>query len=395
MTTNTPVPHIVAMTVAPGSAAALRAANQRRVLDVLQSDQSRTLTQAELVRSTGLASGTVSSIVREFSSQHLVTTVAGAGRRGTTVFLDRGAGLVAGVDIGHTHLAVAVSDMAGRVVARAHERLDPGHAHPDGLDRADALLGGVLDQAEASRDDVRTIGLGLPAPIQDDLVTASAILPGWVGVNAREAATARLGRPVIVENDANLGAVAEHRRGAGRGQHTVVYVKVSSGVGAGIVIEDRLFRGSAGGAGEIGHLTIDDQGPLCRCGSRGCMEAYAASGTALALARAQLPDADITDLIAAGADGNPAAVRVFEDAGLHLGWGLAAITNLINPDVLIVGGDMAKAGDLLLEPARRGLRRHVLASAAATPVVRGELGDDASLIGSLLLAIDATDLLAG
>lgn len=381
------------MTVAPGSAAALRAANQRRVLAALLADADQTLTQAELARVTGLASGTVSSIVRGFQAAHLVDTVAGAGRRGTTVSLARGAGVVAGVDFGHSHLSVAVSGMAGRILARSSEPLDPGHEAADGLDRATRLLDEVLARAQVARTDVRTIGLGLPAPIQHDVVTSSAILPGWVGVNARHEVEQRFGIPAVVENDANLGAVAEHRRGAGRGRHTVVYVKVSSGVGAGIVIEDRLHRGAYGGAGEVGHLTLDDQGPVCRCGSRGCLEAYAATGPALALMREHLPGATMPDLVQAARSGSAAAVRVFEDAGLHLGWGLAAITNLVNPDVIVVGGDMARAGDLLLEPARRGLRRHVLASAASTPVVRSELGDDAPLIGSLLVAIDATDLL--
>ena len=107
---------------------------------------------------------------------------------------------------------------------------------------------------------------------------SSAILPGWVGVNARDAAAERLGLDVQIDNDANLGALAEHRHGAGRGHADMVFVKVSSGVGAGLIINDALFRGAAGTSGEIGHLTLDDQGPLCRCGSRGCLEAYAAVG---------------------------------------------------------------------------------------------------------------------
>ena len=110
---------------------------------------------------------------------------------------------------------------------------------------------------------------------------SSAILPAWVGVNVREAATEALGTVVHIENDANLGALAEHRRGGGRGHANVVFVKVSSGVGAGLILDDQIFRGTDGTAGEIGHLTLDDQGPLCRCGSRGCLEAYAATGTAL------------------------------------------------------------------------------------------------------------------
>jgi predicted NBD/HSP70 family sugar kinase len=380
--------------VASGSVATLRVANQRRVLGVLLERGQESVTQADLARETGLAAGTVSSIVRELAAGDIVTTVAGAGRRGTTVQLARGAGLVAGVDFGHTHLAVAVSDMTGHIVKEAREPLDNEQTHDEGLARAQHLLDEVLADADASRSEVRTIGMGLPAPISGEVVMHSAILPGWVGVNARAVARAAFGCPVEVENDANLGALAEHRRGVGRGEADLVFVKVSSGVGAGLVINHELFRGSGGTAGEIGHLTLDEQGPLCRCGSRGCLEAYAKTGTALEMMAPQLPDADLDAIIEAAHQGNVAALRVFEDAGLHLGWGLAALTNLLNPGVIVIGGDMSRAGDLLLESARLGLRRHVLAGAAGTPVKASALGERASLIGSVLLAIESTDLLA-
>jgi predicted NBD/HSP70 family sugar kinase len=378
---------------APGSATSLRLANQRRVLSALLGHGGKTLTQTELTRETGLAAGTVSSIVRELAAKDIVTTVPGSGRRGTTVRLGRGAGLAAGIDFGHRHLAVVLGEVSGEVIGETRERIDVSLTHEVGLQRAGELLDWLLDSHGASRSDVRTIGMGLPAPITEDVVLSSAILPAWEGVNVSEAATEALGRTVHVENDANLGALAEHRRGLGRGHDNVVFVKVSSGVGAGLIIHGDIFRGTNGTAGEIGHLTLDDQGPLCRCGSRGCLEAYAATGTALAMMAEQLPGAGIDDIIEAAKAGNVSALRVFEDAGLHLAWGLAAVTNLVNPGVILVGGDMSHAGDLILDSARLGLRRHVLSGAAATPVLVASLGDRASAIGALQLAIEATDLL--
>jgi predicted NBD/HSP70 family sugar kinase len=378
---------------APGSATSLRVANQRRVLATLLVQGARTLTQTDLTRETGLAAGTVSSIVRELAALDIVTTVPGSGRRGTTVRLGRGAGLAAGIDFGHRHLAVVLGDMSGQVIGETRERIDASLTHEVGLHRAGELLDGLLEKHGAGHGDVRTIGMGLPAPITDDVVLASAILPAWEGVNVREATAEALGSVVHIENDANLGALAEHRRGAGRGHDNVVFVKVSSGVGAGLILDGAIFRGTNGTAGEIGHLTLDDQGPLCRCGSRGCLEAYASTGTALAMMAEQLPGASIDDVIKAAKAGNVSALRVFEDAGLRLGWGLAAVTNLINPGVIVVGGDMSHAGDLVLDSARLGLRRHVLAGAAATPVLVASLGDRASAIGALQLAIEATDLL--
>ncbi|MCW2787122.1 MAG: hypothetical protein JWP74_3639 [Marmoricola sp.] len=379
---------------APGSAASLRVANQRRVLSLLLGRGSEAASQADIARETGLAAGTVSTIVRELAAADVVSTVAGAGRRGTSVRLARGAGLVAGVDFGHSHVAVAVSEMSGEVLTEQRRQLTPGHSHVEGLGRAREMLEDMLGELGAEVSALRNIGMGLPAPLSDNVVMSSAILPGWVGVNARDAASKALGAEVLIENDANLGALAEHRHGHGRGHANVVFVKVSSGVGAGLILDHKLFRGTSGTSGEIGHLTLDDQGPLCRCGSRGCLEAYAATGTALSMMGDQMPGADVDAIIEAAQQGNVSALRVFEDAGLHLGWGLATVTNLLNPGVILVGGDMAHAGELLLESARLGLRRHVLAGTSSTPVLVAALGDRASMIGALVLAIDATDLLA-
>lgn len=378
----------------PGSATSLRVANQRRVLAVLLASDEHAASQAHLARETGLATGTVSTIVRDLAEAGIVSTVAGAGRRGTTVELAREAGLVAGVDFGHSHVAVAVGEMSGRVLAEARRPLSSTHEAADGLELARSLLDQLLNQVGGGHRELRNIGLGLPAPLGDDIVMTSAILPGWVGLDARAAASEALGHAVLIENDANLGALAEHRHGNGRGHANVVFVKVSSGVGSGLILDGKLFHGGHGTAGEIGHLTLDEQGPLCRCGSRGCLEAYAASGTALAMMREHLPEAGLEQVIDAASHGNVAALRVFEDAGLHLGWGLAMVTNLLNPDVIIVGGDMARAGDMLLDPARTGMRRHVLAGSTTTPIVPAALGDRASLVGALALAIEATDLLA-
>ncbi|HEY0905520.1 MAG TPA: ROK family transcriptional regulator [Marmoricola sp.] len=386
---------VVSVRTAPGSATSLRVANQRRVLALLLARGTEAATQADLARETGLAAGTVSTIVRELAAAGVVSTVAGSGRRSTTVRLARGAGLVAGVDFGHSHVAVAVAEMSGEVLAEKREPLSPVHAHHEGLEVARQMLADLLDDVGADRADLRNIGMGLPAPLSDNVVMSSAILPGWVGMDARQEAAKAFGADVLIENDANLGALAEHRHGHGRGHANVVFVKVSSGVGAGLILDGKLFRGTSGISGEIGHLTIDDQGPLCRCGSRGCLEAYAASGTALSMMHEQMPGAGIEEIIEAAHHGNVSALRVFEDAGLHLGWGLATVTNLLNPGVIVVGGDMSLAGELLLEAARLGMRRHVLAGTATTPIKVAALGERASLVGALTLAVDATDLLAG
>jgi predicted NBD/HSP70 family sugar kinase len=374
----------------------LRTANQQRVLDVLRgvtpvgpSADDTAFTQAELARATGLAPATVSNIVRELTGSSLVEADPGSGRRGSAVRLARGAGLVAGVDFGHSHVAVAVGDLTGHLLAEERRHLAAGHDHVKAL----GVAGSMLDAMVAAHGPVRHVGLGLPAPVTDDLVRSSSIFPGWEDVDTRTAAEQQFGLPVHVENDANLGALAEHRHGVGRGHDSSVFVKISSGVGAGIIIDNKLFHGAGGTAGEIGHLTLDDQGPLCRCGSRGCLEAYTSTETVLAMMAGQLPAAGLDDVLAAARSGHVGAQRALEDAGLHLGWGLASIVNLLNPAIVVVGGDMARAGELLLESARVGMRRHALDSVALTPVLASELGERASLVGAVLLAAERTELL--
>ncbi len=373
----------------------LRAANTRSVLATVTGYSGEPVTHAELARETGLAAGTISSIVHELADAGILDTVAGSGRRGATVRLARSAGLVAGVDFGHSHLSVAIADMSGMVIGEVRTGVSAEQDHRDALAQAARMLESLFSGHEDQRKLLRTIGFGLPAPIAHGKVLGSAIQPGWLGINVRQAASEFFRVPVVVDNDANLGAIAEHRLGAGRGHSELVFVKISSGVGAGLIVDGRLFRGAEGIAGEIGHLTIDEQGPLCRCGGRGCLEAYTATGTALDMIAGHLEGATLDDIIEAARQGNVAARRVFEDVGLHLGWGLASVTNLLNPGVIVVGGDMARAGDLLLDSTRLGLRRHVLAGADTVPIVASELGDRASLLGAIQFAVDSTDLLVG
>lgn len=379
----------------PGSTASLRTANLQRVVGVLRAQEAgEPVTQADIARQTGLAPATVSNIVRELAATGLLEVEPGSGRRGTTVALARSAGLVAGIDFGHSHVAVALGDLTGSLIAEERHRLNAGHPHTEGLDRAHDLLEQLLAGAGLERTAIRTIGLGLPAPMTAGVVRSSAILPGWVGVNAPEAAGQRFGTVVHIDNDANLGALAEHRHGVARGHDSSVFVKVSSGVGAGIVLEDRLFHGNGGTAGEIGHLTLDENGPVCRCGSRGCLEAYTSTVALQAMMELQMPGASVDDIVRAAREGNVSALRALEDAGLHLGWALASVVNLLNPALVVVGGEMARAGDLLLESARIGLRRHALDAVASTPVVASELGERASLVGAVLLAAERTELLS-
>ena len=193
------------------------------------------------------------------------------------VSLNSSAGLALGIDFGHRHLRVAVSDLSHTVLAETWRELDVDHSAEEGLDAAVEFVDEVLDEAGVDRGRVIGVGMGLPAPIDrtTGAVQAASILPGWVGVDAAAEASARLGMPVEVENDANLGALAELVWGAGRGKSEFAYIKASSGIGAGLISGGRIQHGVGGTAGEIGHTVIAEGGPVCRCGNRGCLETLA------------------------------------------------------------------------------------------------------------------------
>ena len=299
---------------APGSTASLRTANQHRVVDAIRAGNE--LSQAEISRLTELAPATVSNIVRVLSTAGFLEQTAGSGRRGATVRISRQAGLVAGVDFGHSHVQVSIGDLAGQVIATKQRPLDNDHAHKEGLALARRLLKGLLSDLPKTHGALQAVGLGLPSPIgRTGVIDSGSILPGWVGVQAAEAAGAVFDVPTVADNDANLGALAESRVGAGVGLSSMVYLKIASGVGAGLVLDGRVYRGGLGTAGEIGHMTMDENGPLCRCGSRGCLEAYV-GGFSLVNQLAPLqPDITIAGLVELAQAEDVSARRLMEDAG--------------------------------------------------------------------------------
>jgi predicted NBD/HSP70 family sugar kinase len=232
--------------------------------------------------------------------------------------------------------------------------------------------------------------MGLPGPVhRSGVVGSSAILPGWAGTHAAERMSDLLGMEVWLRNDANLGALAEATWGAGRGATTVVYLKLATGIGAGIVIDGRLFGGAGGTAGEIGHTSLDETGDICRCGSRGCLETYA-SGAAIAglLSRSLGEPLGPDDVMQRAVDGDPGCRRALADAGRHIGAAVADLCNLVNPERIIVGGSMAVAGDVLLDPLREAVGLRAIPSAAEdVEIVLGELGERAELLGAVALVL--------
>ena len=375
----------------PGSQSSLHRANLERVIRAVRAAGS--LTQADIARTTGLSAATVSNIVRELKELGTVevrSTSAG-GRRARSVSLSSDAGIVVGVDFGHSHLRVAVGNLAHQVLAEEAEPVDVDASAEQGFDRAEKLVERLLTVAGVDRAKIIGIGLGVPGPIDmtSGTIGSTAILPGWRGTNPREELAARTGVPVHVDNDANLGALGESVWGSGRGAGDLAYIKVASGVGAGLVINGRIYRGSGGTAGEIGHITLDESGPVCRCGNRGCLETFTAARHVLPLLTPiHGPELTMRRVVRLAREGDPGCRRVIADVGRHVGTAVAQLCNVLNLNRVVLGGDVAEAGEIALGPIRDSVGRYAIPSAARQlTVAAGALGGRAEVLGALALVL--------
>jgi predicted NBD/HSP70 family sugar kinase len=374
---------------APGSQASLREANRQRVLEALR-DQGA-MTQVEIAGFTGRSPATVSNMVKELDSAGVVDLAPSIrnGRRATLVSLTTGSTLVAGIAFGDRDVRVALGTGPRDVIGRQRMPLPADHAADEGMDRASRLLLDLVEKAGKTMSDVHAVGVGLPGPVDSvsGQVGSEGILPGWRGVAVADEMAGRIQAPVLIDNTANLAALGELRCGALQGVQDGVYIKLSHGVGSGLILNGELFRGSAGTAGEIGHLTIDENGPVCRCGNRGCLETYiGARGLLEALAASHGP-LSLRDVISRARAGDAGCRRVLEDAGRHLGVAVAGLVNLVNPEVIVLGGQLAKVGSIITTPMRASLERCAIPSAAASVVVRfGQLDTDADVVGALVAA---------
>ncbi|MBX9388588.1 ROK family protein [Streptomonospora nanhaiensis] len=380
--------------VTPGSQAALRRANQQRVVDALRSGG--TLTQAEIARGTGLSPASVSNIVRNLRAAGTVSVreTSSNGRRARAVTLIRPPGAVVAIDFTLTAITAALGDSEGGVLAREAIAYDVAGDPERGVRRAVWLVETLLGRVRVDRRTVVAATAAVPGPV--DLATgeigAITCMPRWAGFRPGEALGLRLGVPVTAENDANLCALAEMADGAGQGREHVVYVRLGQGVGAGIVVGGALFRGAGGTAGEIGHIGLDERGQVCRCGNRGCLETVLGAPYLLDMLPHQGEGAprSVAELVAAAEKGDPGCRRIVAEAGSALGRALGVLANTFNPELVLLGGELTEAGEALQEPVRRSMELGTLGSALARlRIERGRLGDDAALRGALLLAARA------
>ena len=308
-----------------------------------------------------------------------------------------------GVDLGGTKMLVGVVD------SEQHTHYE-GKESSTGLseDRLVEDLGRELQEAKQARPDALAAGLGIPATIDHDRgVAIQAVNLEISDVPLRDLMRERIGLPVYLDNDANVAALAEHLYGAGRGARNVVMLTIGTGIGGGLILGGEIYRGSTGGAAELGHIVIVEDGLPCQgnCPNHGCVETYA-SGVALArqgtAAAEREPDSALGRALVQGPiagktvtelaiKGDGPAREVVADAGRHLGVALASLANVFDPDVIVIGGGVSVVGDLMLEPAREELRSRALDPMKKTPVKLAELGPDAGMIGAAAMALIELD----
>jgi glucokinase len=304
-----------------------------------------------------------------------------------------------GADLGGTKLLLGVVDQDSKVLWESRE-LSHGRTEEELVE----MLVQEVAKARSSRPGVDSIGLGIPATINhDEGIAISAVNLPLHNLPIRELLSGRTGLPVAVDNDANVAALAEHLYGAARGSDNAVMLTIGTGIGGGLILGGEVYRGANGAAAELGHTVIAMDGPRCQgnCPGRGCVETLA-SGTALGregrLAAEREPHSRLGKMLADGRqieggaiteaalDGDRTAIGVFELIGRRIGVALTSFANIFEPEVIVIGGGVMAAGDLLLDPARRELRERALPPMNMTPVVAAQLGPDAGMIGAAAMA---------
>jgi predicted NBD/HSP70 family sugar kinase len=374
----------------PGSQSALRQSNQQRVIRTLLGNGPST--QAELARQTGLSTATISNIVRGMIATGLATTspVTSSGRRALSVRLAGNGAVSVGIDFGRSHLRIVIATLDYRIIGEELVPLPVGHLSQDAIEVAVTLLDTMLVRNAIAPDAVLGVGIGIPGPIdrRTGTVVAGAILPEWVGITLGDLAE-RFDFPVYMDNDADLGALAEVTWGPHGGVANLTFIKIGTGIGAGLILGGAQYRGNIGVTGEIGHTLIHEHGLMCRCGNRGCLETVASTSIMIELLSRSRPAARSTgDIVRNALDGDPATLTVVDDAGLAVGRSLSTIVNLLNPAVIVIGGPLAGLGDVLLEPIRRGMQRYAVPEIVeSTELVMSALGDRAEALGAAALVL--------
>ena len=306
-----------------------------------------------------------------------------------------------GIDVGGTNVKIALVSDKGKIIYSNSipTRAEMGYEYT--INSMKDAVRDLLKETKMKASDIEGMGFGFPGQIdcQKGIVRLAPNIPGWVNVPIAEIMEKEFGIPTRVDNDVRTATLGELNYGAGVGCENLVCITVGTGIGSGLVVNGKLVRGANNAAGEIGHIKLNMQGgPLCGCGDRGCLEAYASGPSIVAMAEEyirggkstkyrELANPDITPYIVAVAakEGDPVARQIFRIMGEYIGMGLTSVVNLLNPEKIIIGGGVADAGDILLDPIRETIAKRAMTIQKEVEVVPSQLGNTAGVIGASLL----------
>lgn len=372
--------------------------------------EARPVSRAELTVVSGSSRGKISSEVARLIEVGLLVedglAESDGGRRSSLLGIPRSAGLIAAVDIGATSIDVALTTLGSEILAHRDEPTDVRFGPQPVLERVKELISELLEERDASPRDILAVGVGVPGPVEQSsgLLTVPPIMPGWDRFPIRDFFVGEYAAPVFVDNDVNVMAVGEHWGGVGKGVDDMIFVKIGTGIGSGIIIGGRLHRGIQGCAGDLGHVSVDPNGPVCTCGNQGCLEAMAAApamvleaercireGNSTVLAEVLREQGEITarDIGEAARRSDYCASTVIRRTGRLIGQTLSAIVSMLNPSLVVIGGGVSHIGNALLAEIRSSVYQRSLPLATRNlPVVMSELDGVAGVTGASVMAAE-------
>lgn len=398
------------MTVQPSTAdqVLVRKLNTSLILDCLRTRGP--LSRARLSAVTGLNRSTVSSLVNDLLEEHLVREIglepAGRGRPGMLLELSPDGGCAVGVEIGVDFISVVLTDFVAQILWRQRISSDPEDGQDVIVERAEAIVRAAL---EIGKDrGLRSLGIGVGVPGLVDVQQGSLVFAPnlhWRDVPLRQMWTQRFNLSVFVENEANAAALGEYYFGVARDVQSLIYLSAGVGLGGGIIIKGKLFRGSGGYAGEVGHMTMDPNGKPCGCGKRGCWETVVgpraivrqvrealetnAESQIRTLVQDDLESIDVDVVVRAAQAGDHVARKALEEVGVQLGIGIANLVNAFNPEMVVLGGALSLASTFLLPVIEETARKHALAQPYdIVKVAASAHGADACVVGAVALVLD-------
>ncbi|WP_305783518.1 ROK family protein [Symbioplanes lichenis] len=360
------------------------------------------VSRAELGRRTGMARVTVNGLVAELLAAGLLAETAepvaeGPGRPARLLTLGPAAGCVVGAVVGSTGVRAAVADLTGAILVERDLALDTTDVTAS-LDAVAGLIRECVAAAGTERGRIWSAVAGFSAPVGTGTgaLVASSVLPGWGGVVPAAELERRLGLRVTVRNDADLSLAGEVAHGAARGHRTVCYLRISTGIGCGLLLDGHVHHGATGAAGEIGHVQVDETGTLCRCGNRGCLETIASPREILAMLAATYGEPVTAEQVTELARHDATAERVLADAGRMIGRVVADLANTINPSLVVLDGPLIEPEGTIVAGVRESVRRYAQPEVAdATQVRASALEGRAAILGAIAVAVDATPAARG